>query len=878
MGLSEYRRKRDFRRTAEPSGETAKSKTPKKSAAAGLSFVVQKHAASQLHYDFRLEWNGVLVSWAVPKGPSLDPHDKRLAVHVEDHPLEYGGFEGAIPKGEYGGGTVLVWDAGTWRPWEDAAEGLRIGKLKFDLHGEKLRGGWMLVRRGGAKAPADERNWFLIKERDAEARPAAEYDVLAELPLSVVSGRELDAITRDPGRLWSSRGGGELQQPASAKPSSAPRLQQKSATGLRKKMPEFVAPQLATLVASPPDGDHWLHEIKLDGYRMLCRVESGKAKFLSRNQQDWTSKLAPLAEAAARLPVQTALLDGEVVALGADGRTNFQDLQNAFQEHRVGSLLYYAFDLLYVDGHDLTGLPLIERKQRLARVATPRGPIRLADYVIDEGPDYFLQACELQLEGIVSKRVDRPYISGRGGDWLKAKCLNRQEFVIGGYTPPSGSRRHFGALLVGYFDGQKLLYAGRVGTGFSDDTLASLHAEFKQTPAKANPFANTELVGAPRGTQWLEPKLVAQVEFAGWTRDGLLRHASFQGLRADKRADEVNRETPRPAAKAKAPAAPKSSRKSSPPTVAKPPSETALQRTATEVRELGVRLTSPEKVLYPEVGVSKLELAAYYLAIADWILPHVADRPLAIVRCPEGHHKTCFFQKHPGAAVPEALRRIPIAEKSETEEYLIVDDAAGLVSLVQIGGLEIHVWNSQASKLERPDQLIFDLDPDEAVAWSEVVSAAGELRGFLSDLGLTSFLKTTGGKGLHLVVPLVRRSTWDEAKAFSQAVAVSMARARPERYLAVASKSQRRGKIYVDYLRNGRGATAIAPYSTRARAGATVSVPIRWEELTPTLKSDHWNVRSLPARLRSLRHDPWEDFDEARTAITAKMRKAVGLR
>ncbi|MFO0901040.1 MAG: DNA ligase D [Pirellulales bacterium] len=874
MGLAEYRRKRDFQRTAEPRGESS-APAAQRDAARGLRFVVQKHAASRLHYDFRLEWNGVLVSWAVPKGPSLDPHDKRLAVHVEDHPLEYGAFEGAIPKGEYGGGTVLVWDAGTWRPWEDAAEGLRIGKLKFDLFGEKLRGGWMLVRRGGAKAPADERNWFLIKERDSEARPAAEFDVLTELPLSVASGRDLDAIARDPGRLWAS-GRSQPAEASAAHPRPAKRAKPKGGLGPRRALPDFVPPQLATLVATPPVGEQWLHEIKLDGYRMLCRLAHGKAQFLSRSGQDWTAKLEPLARAASELPVHAALLDGEVVALAEDGRTNFQDLQNAFREQRVGQLIYYAFDLLHLDGHDLTGKPLIERKEQLAQFIPLRGSIRRSDYVVGDGPDYFAHACELHLEGIVSKRIDRPYFSGRGGDWLKAKCLNRQEFVIGGYTPPAGSRRHFGALLVGYFEDRKFLYAGRVGTGFSDQTLHDVRQLLDKHAVKESPFTNQELVEAPRGAKWVQPKLVAQLEFTGWTRDGLLRHASFQGLREDKPARQVVREAPRPAAKAAAPQPPRAAA-SAQPAEAKPPAETALQRAAQEVRELGVRFTSPEKVLYPELGVSKLELAAYYLAVADWILPHVVDRPLSIVRCPDGYHKACFFQKHPGAAVPEALRRIPITEKEVTEEYLIADDPAGLVGLVQIGGLEIHVWGAQACKLERPDQLIFDLDPDEAVPWPEMVAAARELRTFLADLGLTAFLKTTGGKGLHLVTPLVRRSTWEEAKAFAQGVAVSMARARPQRYVAVASKAQRRGKIYIDYLRNGRGATAIAPYSTRARAGATVSVPIDWDELSPRLKSDHWNVRTLPARLRALRHDPWEAFDDARTAISSKMRRAVGV-
>jgi len=891
LPLAEYRRKRDFRRTPEPRGKRARR-------SAQLSFVVQKHAASHLHYDFRLELAGVLKSWAVPKGPDLDPAVKRLAMQVEDHPLEYGDFEGVIPKGEYGGGTVLLWDQGTWEPVGDAAAGLKAGRLKFVLHGEKLRGAWMLVRKGGKAAP-DERAWFLFKERDDEAKTGK--SITDKLPLSVSTGRDMDEIAEQADRVWGPAG--EKKRPAAKR--TKPRvdkLAHKKSTdnerGIRTlsersgavpgRLPATQQVELATLAKQAPEGDDWLYEIKFDGYRMLCRIDKGRARFISRNGHDWTKKFPELAEMVARLPVEQALLDGEVVALAADGTTSFQALQNVFQTGRTAKLVYYVFDLLHVDGFNVTSVPLEGRKELLSKVlagATSKS-IRLSEHLAGNGAEVFKQACRLHLEGIICKRRGRPYRPGRGLDWLKVKCSRREEFVIGGFTPPTGSRSHFGALLLGYHDvdGQ-LIYAGRVGTGFNDQTLASLHKTLSKLVRAKSPFHNlTGSTGPARGVTWVEPRLVAEVEFSNWTDEGLLRHPSFQGLREDKSAREVVRDVPLSSSEVKtmARAKPvkansKSSRpkKKGPGASDSPIKSTARRKAADDIEVAGVRLSHPDKVLYPQDGVTKLDLAHYYEQVADWLLPQVAGRPLALVRCPGGHGKPCFFQKHPGEGVSPHLRQVNVSETASSEFHLAIDDLAGLIALVQMGVLEIHAWGSTTQHLEKPDRLVFDLDPDPSVAWPVVVAAARELRAVLEELGLVSFLKTTGGKGLHLVVPIRPRTDWDDAKAFCRAVADVMVKAAPDRYLATASKAARKGKIFIDYLRNGRGATAMAAYSTRAKGVPTVSVPIAWDELGPRLTSDHFTIRNVPTRLKKLRPDPWADLPQTKQSITAAMLKQL---
>ncbi|HEX3313895.1 MAG TPA: DNA ligase D [Gemmataceae bacterium] len=878
MSLSEYNRKRHFGTTPEPAGKEAPS--------GGRSFVVQKHAASHLHYDFRLELDGVLKSWAVPKGPSLDPSVKRLAMNVEDHPVEYGGFEGIIPEGEYGGGTVMLWDRGTWEPVGDAAEGYRTGKLKFMLHGEKLHGGWMLVRTHFGK-DKEGRQWLLFKERDRFAKSGKKADITDTATESVATGRGLEEIAADKDRVWDSTG--EVKQKKKTAPKTAPKKKSKAKkAGPTSKLPRRIDVELATLVKEPPEGDDWFHEIKFDGYRMIARLDHGHVEFVTRNHKDWTNRLKALAAAAAELPAETAILDGEVVALRDDGTTDFQELQNAFREGAADRLIYYVFDLLHLDGHDPTREPLETRKRKLAELldGAPKN-IRFSEHVEGNGAQFFAHGCKMHLEGILSKRRDAPYRPGRGGDWLKSKCVQNDEFVIGGYTDPERSREGIGALLVGFHKRGKLHYVGKVGTGFDDRTLRKLEADLSALEVEDSPF--TDLTRRAAKVHWVEPKLVAQVAFGTWTRDDRLRHASFQGLREDKPATEVTRDKP-VAASAAAHRTKDASRLAamrSGVRKSRSPRKATATRNVSEAQDgydaqtqqfHGVRVTSPDKVLYPEQGITKLDLARYYEEVADWILPQLADRPIVLVRCPDGREKECFYQKHPGVGTPTNLRTIPIREKSKTEKYLLVDDAAGLISLAQIGALEIHAWGCRSDKLESPDRLIFDLDPDPSVQWPAVVAAARQVRKFLQDLGLESFLKTTGGKGLHLVVPIERRHDWDAAKAFCKDVADAVVAADPDRYTANMSKAARPGKIFLDYLRNGRGATAVVAYSTRSRLGAPVSMPLTWTELGGDIRSDTFNVGNVPARLAKLKRDPWEGLAKLRQSLTGPIAALKKLR
>jgi bifunctional non-homologous end joining protein LigD len=920
MSLTEYKKKRNFRRTREPAGKVARRK--------GFSYVIQKHAASHLHYDFRLELDGVLKSWAVPKGPCLDPKQKRLAMHVEDHPVDYGGFEGTIPQGEYGGGTVMLWDRGSWEPVDDPHQAYREGKLKFKLHGEKLSGGWMLVRRHARDADERQNNvWFLIKERDETAQPIEEGDILEEQPLSVSSGRDLNEIAGAGDRVWKSnrssngkakpgakaRSGKSAAKQAIGRTTKTKRAAKEKVTASASKkiaksaaaakaipgaakgdLPEWLEPQKATLAEAAPTGDEWLHEIKFDGYRMLCRIDGKQVRFISRNQQDWTSRLPHLVEAARGLGLKQALLDGEVVVMEPDGTTNFQSLQNVFRDRRTGELTYQVFDLLYINGYDLRGAALLDRKQALSQLLQPlgdAGPLRYTEHLAGNGPEFLKHACKLGLEGVVSKRRDRAFQPGRGYDWLKAKCIQRDEFVIGGFTDPSGSRTGFGALLLGYHEGDQLKYAGKVGTGFTEKTLKDLLGRLKPLEQSESPFADRKTrTGPARTAHWTDPQLVAQIEFSNWTNDHLLRHPSFIGLREDKPAEEVVRDKPLPVSEAvrkstgngrhsKAAHAGKKAKETRP----MKRSESSGTSHRGEVHEAskeefaGVRLTSPDKELYPEQGITKLELAEYYFGVAEWILPHLANRPLVLVRCPEGRDDECFYQKHPGMGTPKNLRQIPVREKTRNEKYLVVDDVEGLISLVQIGALEIHVWGSLADNIERPNRLIFDLDPDPSVQWPRVVESAQQIRDFLLELKLESFIKTTGGKGLHLVVPIARRHDWDEAKEFCKRAAEAIVAADPKRYTSNMSKAARTNKIFIDYLRNGRGSTAVCAYSTRAKPGAPVSVPLTWEELKPAIRSDQFNVRNLQQRLDKLKQDPWEGIDEVTQSLTKGAKKTLGM-
>ena len=864
MGLKKYRGKRHFDRTAEPEGQV-------KSSESGRMYVIQKHAASRLHYDFRLELDGVLKSWAVPKGPALNPSEKHLAVEVEDHPIEYGAFEGIIPENEYGGGTVMLWDRGYWEPQGDPRKKYEKGRLKFRLKGKKLKGLWILTRMSHGDGEKSK-NWLLIKAKDKYARK--DVSILEQEPLSVASGRSLDEIARDRDRVWSVPS--ETGKNAGIEPvvneDGTYTEDLSKIPGVRKSpVPKVVMPQLATLIAEIPAGDDWLHEIKYDGYRMLGFKQGSAVRLITRNGKDWTDRFASLAVALGETGSKDFITDGEIVVKNADGTTDFQALQNVLKGIESGQLQYYLFDLIYLNGYDLTRVGLLDRKELLRKMlkdTSAESVLQFSDHIRGKGQEVYRHACRYALEGVISKRFDAVYRQKRTRDWVKSKCLRRQEFVIAGFSRPSGSRTGFGALLLGYYvSSGELVYAGRVGTGFDEKALRQLSADLesieRKTPALSGPPTGAEA----RGVRWVDPQRVAEVEFSQWTEDGRLRHPVFKGIREDKPAREVVRENP-----ANNPTASEAKFRTSP-----------LNRSGNPaagnsvVKIGGIRLSNPHRVLYPDQGITKAELAGYYQQVADWILPHIARRPLTIVRCPRGRQKKCFYQKHLTEQLPESVKGIPIVEKNGEQIYIMIEDLAGLIALAQLGTLELHPWGSRTDRLERPDIMIFDLDPDPGVSQADLVAGCGLLRHRLDAIGLKSFLKTSGGKGFHIVVPLVRRSGWDEVKAFSGAVAGSLAREHPQRFIAVMSKAKRKDKIFVDYLRNGRGATSVAPYSTRARPGAPVSAPVGWDELDSGLKPDEYTIENLPRRLQTLKRDPWSGFFDIRQSITVAMKKELKI-
>ncbi len=848
MALEDYRKKRDFSKTPEPPGETP--------ATAGNSYCIQKHAASRLHYDFRLEWGGVLLSWAVPKGPSFDPRDKRLAMHVEDHPVAYGSFEGVIPEGEYGGGTVVLWDRGTWTPAIDPGIGLKKGELKFHLHGEKLTGKWALVKIKGD----DPKAWLLVKDKDEHSRPAAEMDIVSARPESVVSGRGLAEVAAERDRLWHSKSvgpGGEVAPGGPAEGEGGAPLRLADLEGaLRGPLPQTQPLALAMIVEAPPAGDDWLHEIKHDGYRIVARIEEGDVRLISRNGKDWTKEFPQVARAVGRLPAGTALLDGEVAAVLPNGATSFQALQK--RAEGATPLVYFVFDLLHLDGWDLREVHLEERKEVLRRfLGSAPAALRFSDHVRGHGPEFFAQARELGLEGVVSKRADAPYREGRRGDWRKSKCRLSQEMVIGGFTLSSDGGGSLGALVVGFYEGDGLVYAGKVGSGLNERLYADLRNRLDARRREASPFVDVP-ADQQRGVQWVEPDLVAQVEFAQWTDEGRMRQPVFLGLRDDREARHVVREQPGTVEGGGVDSV-----------AAGRPWE-ALRSHATRTKAksgedvvdlVGVRLTHPDRIYYPALGFTKLDLALYYVSIADKVLPHLEGRPLTLVRCPDGVRGETFYQKHPGFWTPPQVRRFPVPGKGE--DFLFVDSVPGLVALAQAGILEIHPWNSRVARIEEPDQVIFDLDPDEALPFSRVTAAARRVRALLTELGLESFVKTTGGKGLHVCVPLEPEHGWEELEAFTRAVALRLARDEPQTFTANMGKAHRKGKIYVDYLRNVRGANAVGVYSTRAREGAPVSVPVDWSELDRLSGPQDFTVAEVPLRVLGFGSgaaDPWAGY------------------
>ena len=799
--------------------------------------------------------DGALKSWAVTKGPSLTPGEKRLAVHVEDHPLEYGDFEGTIPKGEYGGGTVIVWDRGTWTPIHDAHKGYAKGHLEFELHGEKLGGRWHLVRMHGK--PREKReNWLLIKGEDEAARSASDPDILIEHPESVKTGRQIEDVAgEEPG--WSSKTG-KIRKKGASRPEAKPIISANEGStpsrpdpskvkgAKRAPLPAFLEPMLATLVATPPAGERWIHEIKFDGYRLQARIEAGGVKLLTRSGLDWTGRFGKDVVAALEaLPVETALLDGELVVETAAGASDFSALQADLSEGRSNRFVFYVFDLLHRDGYDLTTLPLVERKKLLEQlVGTGSGTIRYSGHFSENGALVLRHACRLSLEGVVSKVRDAPYRGGRSKSWVKSKCAERQEFVVAGYVPSTTSSNAIGSLVLGAYEGNELRHVGRVGTGFTAAVAADLSGKLSRMQVGSSPFSKPLSGEEARHVHYVRPELVAEVEFRAWTADGHLRHASFRGLREDKPAQDIVRETGKTAT-----IQPK-----------------AQQRT--------VKLTHPDRIYWPDAGVTKEGLADYYVEVWRNIAPHIVGRPLALLRCPDGINGAHFFQKHAWKGINPHIALVKDPKDPAQEPLISINNLDGLMALVQSAVLEIHPWGSTLADWERPDTIIMDLDPGEGVPWEAVIAAAKETRGRLNETGLAAFVKTSGGKGLHVVSPLVPRADWRAVKAFSKAIADAMASDSPDRFVSTITKSKRQGKILVDYLRNQRGATAVAAYSTRARPGAAVSAPVTWEELSDAIGPAYFTVKNMPPRLASLRADPWDDLRAAATPLDeAKLRR-----
>ncbi|NKI92362.1 DNA ligase D [Rhizobacter sp. SG703] len=829
--LHTYWSKRDFSQTPEPRGEQA-------SAGDALAFVVQKHDATRLHYDFRLELDGVMLSWAVPKGPSFDPSEKRLAVRTEDHPVSYNSFEGRIPEGHYGAGDVIIWDRGTWQPVGDPKKGLAAGKIAFTLDGEKLHGAWELVRMRGAGSDKQP-PWLLLKKKDGFARPHAEYDVVSALPDSVGPGGD-----------------------AKARPKPKPERQERPLKAVKAPLPATMTPQLATLASGvPADGD-WGFEIKFDGYRIMTRIQRGKPVLITRGGHDWSDRLPTLVAALRQLDVTSAWLDGEIVVLGDDGLPAFNRLQNAFDGGNTAQVAYFLFDLPYLEGHDLRELPLRERRRLLKQLleAKGSGPLRFSEDFPADAASVLQSACRLKLEGVIAKRQDAPYVSRRTEDWLKLKCQQRQEFVIGGYTDRRGERdgAHIGSLLLGVHDDDGTLRSvGSVGTGWDSAMAAELKTKLLKLQADASPFATAPKPGrGPRGAQgerrWVKPTLMAEVSFGEWTPDGQIRHASFEGLRTDKPAKRITRERA-VAVKTKA-------------TASTSMGTSAKTRAATKV-------THPERVIDKSTGLTKLDLVRYYESVAERMLPHLKGRPCALMRAPEGVGGEQFFQKHAGKMRFPGMRELDPALWPEHEPLLEVPSATALAGAAQMNVIEFHTWNALARRIDKPDRMVFDLDPGEGVEWAKVREAAALVRSLLQALGLESWLKTSGGKGLHVVVPLKPQHGWDAVKGFSQAIVQHMAQVVPERFVAKSGPANRVGKIFVDYLRNGHNATTAAAFSARARPGLGVSMPVPWEALDELKGGNQWTIKTALDHLSFEREDPWKDYWTTKQPIGKAMQR-----
>ncbi len=831
--LSSYKSKRDFSLTSEPpEGGTANQQAP--------SFVIQKHWASRLHYDFRLEIDGAMKSWAVPKGPSFDPADKRMAVHVEDHPISYNTFEGVIPPKQYGAGKVIIWDKGTWRPLGDARKAYHEGRLKFELHGQKLHGKWALIRIKGKTEKQEP--WLLIKEKDEFVRPASEFSVVDEMPDSV-SGIE-------------------------SKP-AAP----------ISKLPIKFGPELATLVDAPPaNDDAWLYEIKFDGYRLLARIEDNSVRLLTRNGNDWTDKLTSLAKDLAKIKLPDGWYDGEIVVLDDQGLPDFQALQGAFDRNKTSNIVYYLFDLPYCDGHDLRRLPLTERRAKLQTLVTDEGrktskqhkagipaSIRFSETFDVPARDIAASACRMGLEGIIGKKKASPYVSRRSPDWIKLKCTLRQEFVVGGYTDPQGSRTGIGSLLLGVHDADGALhYAGNVGTGFNANSLNEISQKLSVLRSAKPPFV--ESTGIDKKAHWVEPVLVAEVSFGQWTDTGRIRHSVFHGLRTDKPASAIIRET------SMSTPGTKRTRTAQKATPANGSQDDLTAQSQSDELPLGkMKITHPERVIDQSTGTTKIQLIRYYALVAPLMLEHLKGRPVSLLRAPDGVNGTMFFQKHLETSKMTGVKLLPRELDPDHEPLMEIATTQGLLSAAQMNVIEFHTWNAIKTSINKPDRMTFDLDPGEGVEWPAMQEAALVMRAFLSELNLVSFAKTSGGKGLHVVVPLKRRHDWDTVKDFSQAVVVHVAKTLPKRFAAKSGPRNRVGKIFIDYLRNGFGATTVAAWSARARPGMGVSVPVSWDEVEKLKSSAQWHVGNIHERL-DRGNDPWQEYLSASQTLTGAMK------
>jgi bifunctional non-homologous end joining protein LigD len=822
MPLEEYRRKRDFSKTPEPPAQRIQPRAGK------LAYLIQKHDATRLHYDFRLELDGVLLSWAVTKGPSLNPADKRLAVRTEDHPLSYGSFEGTIPEGQYGGGTVMLWDTGWWEPVGDPQAGLKKGHLSFLLHGDRLKGKWNLIRMRGDQK---RENWLLIKEDDDDAHRGADGKFLEDLAFGVKSGHSMEEIAHGE----APRNNGQAPR---TKRNEKKKTARTSENALNALMQRFSEVQLATLVASPPDGVRWVHEIKFDGYRLLGFVSDGVSRLRTRNGKDWTGNFPSLTGALEKLQVTDAVLDMEAVILGADGKSSFQALQAALGEGGDrDSIVAYVFDLIYLDSTDLTRKPLTERKAKLENLLNQSGGnkwLRYSAHVTGQGAEMFAGACEKGLEGIISKEADAPYAPGRQRTWLKVKCSRRQEFIIAGFSDARKGERALGALYLAYRKNGALRYAGKVGTGFSMKSARELAERLARIAVERPILSRAETAGVPAGEwkaiHWVEPVMLCEVSFTEWTEDGRIRHPSFQGLREDKEASQVKKKVP----------------------VNTVPSATSAKKEDKPDSLIlsSIVITHPDRVI-SEIGhITKGELAEYYAGVAPFILPHIVQRPLSLLRCPSGIDKQCFFQRNAGKGLGRDVHPFEFSNKGKNYEYLYIEDEKGLLEVVQMGAIELHPWGAPVHAIDYPDRMIFDLDPAPEIPFEAVKLAAQDLRYRLRKKSLESACKCTGGKGLHVTVPLSGKDNWSAVKSFAGSLAEEMVAAAPEAYIATMSKAKRAGKIFIDYLRNDYTATAIADYGVRARPGAPVAMPLDWKELKTVESASQFTMRDVVKRLK----------------------------